>query len=250
MINLMLGDCLDLLPELANNSVDAVICDPPYGTTVCKWDSVIPFVPMWAELKRIIKPRGAIVLFGSQPFTSALVMSNVKWFRYEWVWKKARASGHLDANRKPLKAHESVCVFYEQQPTYNPQKVPGAPYAVNGKRASHEVYGQAYRTAVDKEYDGWRYPVSVISLSQGANSIERYHPTQKPVALLSYLIRTYTNEGDTVLDFCFGSGTTGVACVETGRSFIGIERDEHYFSVGQQRIETAAATLRQLELAV
>lgn len=241
------GDCLDIMPTLEAGSIDAIICDPPYGTTACKWDSVIPFAPMWESIKRLIKPRGAVVLFGSQPFTSALVMSNPGWFKYEWVWQKARGSGHLDANKKPLKAHENICVFYKQQPTYNPQKKYGKPYSVNGKRATHEVYGPAHRTASDRDYDGKRYPISVMYFSQGANSTGRYHPSQKPVELMIELIKTYTNPGDTVLDFTCGSGSTGVAAMQEGRRFVGIEKDPGYFEIAQRRISEATAQPALLE---
>lgn len=244
----ILGDALQILPTLEAGSIDAIITDLPYGTTACAWDEVIPFVPMWEQVKRLLKPRGVFVTTASQPFTSALVMSNLEWFRYEWIWDKARASGHLDANHKPLKAHENICVFYQEQPNYNPQKRAGEPYAVNGKRASHAVYGEANRTAVNKEYDGRRYPRSVLPFSQGANSEDRFHPTQKPVTLYQYLIRTYTNPSDTVLDFCCGSGTTGVAAIKEGRNFIGMELDSGYHAIAQKRLQDAAAQPMLLDI--
>lgn len=230
------GRCEDVLPTLPERSIDAVICDVPYGTTACAWDTPIAFDFMWRELKRVTKRNAAIVLFGSQPFTSALVMSNPTWFRYEIIWQKTRASGHLDANEKPLKAHENICVFYQAQPTYNPQKMPGLPYSVRGKRAGHEVYGPAVHTAVNTDYDGWRYPISVLQYSNGANSAGRQHSSQKPLALLSDLILTYTNEGDTVLDFTSGSGTTPVAAKKLGRKCIAIEQELEYCEVTVPRL--------------
>jgi site-specific DNA-methyltransferase (adenine-specific) len=219
--------------------VDAVITDPPYGTTACKWDSVIPFEPMWSELKRIIKPRGAIVLFGSQPFTSALVMSNPKWFRYEWVWEKTTATGFGNANKMPLKNHENIAVFYQALPTYQPQgleeydpkKRRGGPSGKAGAFMGRNgiTPGRHHLQRVTN------YPKTVLRFSREAGA----HPTQKPLALLEYLVRTYTNEGDTVLDFTMGSGTTGAACGNLGRSFIGIEKDAGYFNVARERIEAA-----------
>jgi DNA modification methylase len=247
MIDLRLGDCLEIMATLPDASVDAVICDPPYGTTACKWDSPIPFAPMWEQLKRLIKPRGAIVLFGSQPFTSALVMSNPTWFRYEWVWEKQQPTGHLDARRKPLKAHESILLFADGRVLYNPQGTQPA-YIKNGRESKNGkgVYGNVGNPDyVTFEQNFPRSVLRVPCLTRGQE-----HPTQKPVALMSYLVKTYTNEGDTVLDFTFGSCTTGVACIETGRSFIGIENDPEYFRIGQERTEKAAAALHQLELAV
>lgn len=236
------GDCLDILPTLEAGSVDAVICDPPYGTTACKWDSVIPFAPMWAGIKHVIKPRGAVVLFGSQPFTSALVMSNVKWFKYEWVWNKVSISGFLNAKVMPLGKHENISVFCEGTTVYNPQ-LSGSAQKSFGKKQSGISRRDAYAGSFGDEYSqGVGYPQSILKY-QRPNNIngQSYglHPTQKPVALMEYLIRTYTNEGDTVLDFTIGSGTTGVAAMHTGRKFIGIELDEGYFQIAKERIEKA-----------
>jgi len=233
------GDCLEVLPKLAANSVDAVIADPPYGTTACKWDSVIPLAPMWAELKRVIKPHGAIVMFAAQPFTSALVMSNAEWFRHSWVWSKPMGTNYLNANRDPLKSHEDIITFADGYPTYNPQKRKGTAY-----RATSGAVGDFIR---DKSVGGWvtissdRYPLSVIHFNQVQDN---EHPTQKPVDLLRYLVRTYTNPGETVLDFTMGSGTTGVACVMEERKFIGIELDVAYYQIAQRRIAEAAAQPR------
>ncbi len=188
MIQLMQGDCLERMKEIADCSVDMVMSDPPYGTTACKWDTCIPFEPMWEQLKRIIKPNGAIVLFGSQPFTSALVMSNPKMFKYSVVWQKSQSTGHLNAWRMPMRAHEDISVFYNKQPTYNPEL------------------------------------------------------KDKHIANVRPVTKTYTNDGETVLDFCAGSGTTGVACCNTNRKFIGIELDPEYFKIAQERISKAGIT--------
>lgn len=245
MITLHHGDCLDILPTLEAGSVDMVLADPPYGSTACSWDSVIDLPSMWQELKRVIKPNGAIVLFGSQPFTSALVMSNPKWFRYCLVWEKSGVTGFLDANRKPLKCHEDIAVFYGKLPIYNPQMTPTKREVTTrgANRANH--YGAHKRVTTDNR--GKAYPRSVIYCPDAINTV---HPTQKPVALLAYLIRTYTNKGDTVLDFCMGSGSTGVACIEEGRSFIGIEKDtEHgYFEIAKKRIHEAETTPRTMRM--
>lgn len=246
--DLRLGDCLGILPTLAAASVDAVICDPPYGTTACKWDSPIPFAPMWEQLKRIIKPRGAIVLFGSQPFTSALVMSNPAMFRYEWIWNTVNITGFLDVHRRPMKKHQNILVFSERQSTYNPT-LSGKATRSFGKLSTGVNKRHVYAGEFGSDYQqGVGYPQSIIEFQRPSNITDKdhgLHPTQKPVALLSYLVKTYTNEGDTVLDFTMGSGTTGVACVETGRNFIGIEKESDYFAIAQTRIEAAAASLQQ-----
>ena len=251
-IQLMHGDCLELMKEIPDGSVDLVLTDPPYGTTACKWDAVIPFEPMWAAVKRVLKANGAAVFTASQPFTSALVMSNVSWFKYCLVWEKSRATGHVHAKNKPLKKHEDVLVFSSgttvhasQSPsrmTYNPQGLVYAPYVK--KRPSAGLTGNgstfAARKSHKKEYvaEHVGYPTSVLEVASEHN-VGAFHPTQKPVALMEYLIRTYTNEGEAVLDFTMGSGTTGVACANTGRRFIGIERDEGYFQIAKERIENA-----------
>jgi len=234
------GDCLEVMPDIPDASVDAIIADLPYGTTQaqCKWDTVIPFALLWEQYKRITKPRGAIVLFSSQPFTSALVMSNVGWFKYCWVWDKITARGHLVAKKRPMAQHEDICVFYEKAPSYHPQMTlkakPERGSSVESSRTElciGKTTGE--KTQVVRTHS---YPKTILTFGMDKRN---GHPTQKPVALLEYLVRTYTNEGDTVLDNCFGSGTTGVACIQTGRSFIGIELDANYFSIAQQRIESA-----------
>jgi len=227
------GDCLEVMPTLADKSIDAIVCDLPYGTTNCSWDSVIPFEPLWAQYKRIIKPRGAIVLFGSQPFTSALIMSNIEWFRQEIIWDKVLPVGFLDANRKPMKRHENIILFSPcGYGTFNPQKTKGEPYT-RPQRKMTPVYGKFIEIAGVNE-TGDRYPTSILEISN-ANRVKNGHPTQKPVDLLAYLIRTYTNEGETILDNTMGSGSTIVAAIQEGRNAIGIERDADYFAIAQQR---------------
>ena len=238
MIELMHGDCLELMKQIPDGSVDLVLCDLPYGTTACKWDTVIPFEPMWEQYRRVAKKNAAIVLTASQPFTTALISSNMREFRYCWVWDKVRGSNFQNARRQPMKSHEDVCVFYAAQPTYNPQYWYGKPYATKARPRSRDVEGLsggsvANMCATTVSEDGRRYPLSIVRYSRDG---DRMHPTQKPVALMEYLILTYTNEGDVVLDNTMGSGTTGVACVNTGRKFIGIEQDAKYFEIAQKRI--------------
>ena len=238
---LMLGDCLERMKEIPDGSVDLVLTDPPYGTTACKWDAVIQFEPMWREVKRVLKPNGAAVFTASQPFTSALVMSNATAHHQTLVWRKNKPSGHLNAKRRHLTAHEDIVVFCNGQPLFVPQMWQSRPANKARKTKGSDVYG----AQVPSEYLGGqtdRYPTTVLEFSVVNNDGTgegRYHPTQKPVTLMEYLIRTYTNEGETVLDFTMGSGTTGVACANTGRKFIGIERDEGYFRIAQRRIDDA-----------
>lgn len=238
------GDCLDVLRTMDAGSVDAIITDLPYGTTACSWDAVIPFEPMWEVVKHVLKPRGVFVTTASQPFTSALVMSNPKWFRYEWVWEKSLATGYLNANRAPMKAHENIAVFSMNGHGYQPQKTKDKAY-----RATRGAVGDVVRDKTVGGYltvnQGNRYPRTVIKIN---GEVDTVHPTQKPVALYEYLIRTYTNEGDTVLDIAAGSGTTGVACMNTGRGFIGVEKRTDYADIARARIAKAAAQARQLEL--
>ena len=237
MINLLKGDCLELMKDIPDGSVDMVLADPPYGTTACKWDSVIDLSLMWEQLKRIIKPNGAIVMTASQPFTSTLIVSNMKMFKDCLVWKKNVASNFLNANRSHLKRHEDICIFYSKPPSYNKQYGEGVAYINkrSGKDDSGDCYGKVgKRTSTINE--GKRNPISVLEFDRETGN----HPTQKPVALMEYLIKTYTNEGETVLDFAMGSGTTGVACKNLGRSFIGMELDEGYFDVASKRINEAS----------
>lgn len=239
MYELMLGDCLERMAGIAPGSVDLVLTDPPYSTTACKWDAVIPFEPMWAAVKRVLKPNGAAVMTASQPFTSALVMSNTDWFKYAWVWEKSKASNYLQAKKCPLKNHEDVLVFSPTVAPYYPQMVDGEAYAARPGKKVTEVYRPAKDAMFRNGSDGKRYPKSIQYFKTSEAEGAVVHPTQKPVALMEYLIRTYTNEGETVLDFTMGSGTTGVACANTSRRFIGIERDDTYFQIAKRRIEDA-----------
>jgi len=232
---LILADCLDALAMLPNHSVDMVLCDLPYGTTSNKWDSVIPFETLWEQYRRVVKPSSAIVLTASQPFTTALISSNLKGFRYCLVWDKTKGGNFALAKKQPMKSHEDVCVFYGRQPTYNPQMEVRGRVRKKGGGVASDNFGIVPTVSYNNTY----YPTSIMKFSTGSRS-EHYHPTQKPVALMEYLIRTYTNEGDTVLDNTMGSGTTGVACENTGRRFIGIERDPTYFDVAVGRVSNAA----------
>lgn len=236
MIKLILGDCIERMRQLQDRSVDLVLTDPPYGVTACKWDSVIPFKPMWEQIKRIIKPRGAIVLFGSQPFTSALIMSNPEMFKYEWIWGKGRGTGFQIVKHKPLVSHENVLVFGSGSVTYNPQmRERDKPRVSKNNRRTRQMLvsnGNAYSAteALDQ-----KYPITELQFPNN-NQRDKIHPTQKPVELMEYLIKTYSNEDDLVLDFTMGSGTTGIACMNLDRRFIGIEKDPVYFEAAKQRI--------------
>ena len=244
MINLMQGDCLERMKEIPDGSVDMVLADTPYGTTACRWDSIIPLEPMWEHLKRVIKPNGAIVMTASQPFTTTLIASNMKIFKYCWVWEKSKATGHLNSKKRPLVKHEDIVVFYHKQPTYNPQgliekEVHTVSKGDRGKKgigSSGDVYNKATKDAIQTHTN---YPLSIQKFNVDMKA--EFHPTQKPVALMEYLIKTYTNESETVLDFTMGSGTTGVACVNTNRKFIGIELDQDYFEIAKKRIEDTVA---------
>lgn len=231
MIKLLQGDCLELMKDIPDGSVDMILCDLPYGITKCKWDSVIPFDSLWAQYNRVIKDNGAIVLFAQGVFTHKLSMSNISQYKYEWIWRKSFATGFLNSKRMPLRAHENILVFYKKPPTYNPQFTQGKPYKTKNGALS-PVYDENF-ASVETVSDGRRYPIDVLDFK-----IEKgLHPTQKPVALLEYLIKTYTNEGETVLDNCMGSGSTGVACNRLNRNFIGIELNKNYFDVAKERIE-------------
>jgi DNA modification methylase len=234
MIKLLQGDCLERMKEIPDGSVDMILTDPPYGTTQCKWDSIIPLEPMWEQLRRIIKPNGAIVMTASQPFTSVLTCSNFPMFRYDWVYDKPAGTGFFNAKLMPLRSHESVLIFYKNLPTYNPQMTTGHKRKTSKKKVvNSECYGKDISLP---SYDSTeRYPRSIQQFSSDKQK-GNYHPTQKPVALMEYLIKTYTNEGETVLDFACGSGTTGVAAKNLNRSFIGIELDETYFNIAKERI--------------
>ena len=246
MIDLKHGDCLELMKDIPDASVDMVLTDPPYGTTDCKWDSVIPFEPMWEHLKRVIKPNGAIVLFGSEPFSSALRMSNIKNYKYDWVWEKDKASNFFAAKFQPLNNTEIISVFStggcnngtKKPVPYNPQGV----YDVDRKMVNSRTSGGAVGVAHGANYVGeyrqskTNYPTRILKFKRDTGG---FHPTQKPVALLEYLIKTYTQENEVVLDFTMGSGSAGVACVNTNRKFIGIEKDDKYFEIAEKRIKDA-----------
>ena len=230
------GDCLELMKDIPDGSVDMVLCDLPYGTTRNKWDSIIPLDRLWERYKRVIKENGAIVLFSAEPFTSLLITSNIQWFRYDLIWSKTQGSDFLNAGRKPLRSHENICVFYKKQPTYNPQKTDGKPYKAKSGETTSTNFGKFNGNHHTENKDGKRCPLSVLRFS-GEHNRGKQHPTQKPTDLLEWLIKTYTNDGETVLDNCMGSGSCGVACVNTTRNFIGIELDEGYFNIAKNRIE-------------
>ena len=227
-------DCFNLFPLLPDKSIDMILCDLPYGTTACKWDTIIPFEPLWEQYKRIIKDNGAIVLTASQPFTSALVMSNIKMFKYEWVWEKSKATGYLNCKKRPMVAHENILIFGKGKLKYNPQKTAGRPYNKGKAHRPTGVYGKQIPVLVKNDV-GARFPRTVQYFIT-AESEGKFHPTQKPVALFEYLIKTYTNEEDLVLDNCAGSFTTSVACNNLKRRWVCIEKEEEYCRVGENRL--------------
>lgn len=255
MIQLMNGDCLKLMKEIPDESVDMVLCDLPYGTTACKWDCRIQLDALWPEYKRIVKPRSAIVLFGSQPFTSILVSSNLSMFKYSWIWEKNRATGHVHAKNRPMKKHEDICVFskgttvHEGQSNnrmiYNPQGLIKMPEGTVRKRndLGDDTVLSKRKSHHQTEYEWGNYPTSILKFDVEIGK-GRYHQAQKPVALLEYLIRTYTFENDTVLDNCMGSASTGVACINTGRNFIGIEKDAAVFEIAKSRIDNMEVQMK------
>ena len=234
-INLLHGDCLELMNDIPDKSVDMILCDLPYGVTQCKWDAIIPFDKLWEQYNRIIKDNGAVVLFGSEPFTSLLICSNLKNFKYNWIWQKNKATGFLNAKKQPLNDNETISVFYKKQCTYNPQMTVAEKTYKRGmaKRSKSDCYGE------EKDFvqvdTGLRYPKRIQYFNNNYMK-EQLHPTQKPVELLEYLIKTYTNEEEVVLDNCMGSGSTGVACINTNRRFIGMEIEEKYFEIAKDRI--------------
>jgi len=236
-IRLIQGDCLEKMGYIPDGSIDAVITDPPYGTTRNKWDTPIPLEKMWVQVWRIVKVNGAVVMTAQTPFDKVLGVSNIDNLKYEWIWRKQQGTGHLNAKKMPMKNHENILVFYRDLPTYNPQMLKGSPYTCKSGRGSTN-YGE--QVSVVTKNTGERYPLSVIDFDYCR---EKVHPTQKPVALMEYLIKTYTNEGETVLDFAMGSGTTGVACKKLNRNFIGIELDPEYFEIAKKRIENVPDTL-------
>lgn len=242
-IELYQGDCLEVMDELIKKeiTVDVVITDLPYGSTPCPWDVIIPFEEMWKRLDKIVKPNGAIILFGQEPFSSLLRASNIKNYKYDWIWKKERLTNVFQIKRRPGKITENISVFYKKQPTYNPQMTKyNGPLRSNkiGDTARFSITQKGNSTMKPKEYidKGVRYPLQIVEINRNSKYDTKFHPTQKPLALLEYLVKTYTNEGDTVLDFTMGSGTCGLACKNLNRHFIGIELDENYFNTAKERI--------------
>jgi site-specific DNA-methyltransferase (adenine-specific) len=235
------GDCLKIMPKIPDRSIDMILCDLPYGTTACKWDTIIPLDRLWEQYKRIIKPKGVVVLTAQQPFTSALVMSNPKMFRYSWVWVKDSGTGFLNAKKYPLKNSEDVLVFCEGVHYYNPQMSSGKPYTIQRGRKS-DNYGKDSIDKIVTVNEGLRYPLTTVYFNRDKPKL---HPTQKPVALFEYLIKTYTSEGETVLDTCAGSGTTAIACLNTGRKFILIEQDDKYCEIALRRIREFKEKLKK-----
>jgi DNA modification methylase len=234
-IDLRLGDCLEVMQTIPDKTIDAIICDLPYGTTACKWDSVIPFELLWKAYKRIIKDNGAMVLFGQEPFSSMLRMSNIAEYKYDWYWQKERLTNVFQVNKRAGKVIEPISVFYSNQPTFNPQKTAHLGKLVKNKPKGSHTKTSALNTIKVTEYkdDGTRNPIQLLKFNRDLNKL---HETQKPVELMEYLVKTYTNQNDIVLDNCMGSGTTGVACKNLGRNFIGIEQDPNYFEVAKARI--------------
>jgi site-specific DNA-methyltransferase (adenine-specific) len=231
-------DCLIGMKNIPDKSIDLILADLPYGITQCQWDSVISLDKLWEQYERIIKPNGAIILFGSQPFTSALIMSNPKMFRYDIVWDKVnRYTGYGNSKKMPLRRHESILVFYKKLPTYNPQMTDGKPYIAKRTGKKPEVYVSGGLSPVTTVNDGKRYPHSILSIKADNKKEKGLHPTQKPIAILEYLIKTYTNENQIVLDNTMGSGSTGIACLNTNRHFIGMELDKDIFQTAKDRIE-------------
>jgi len=245
MMQLIKGECIEVMKTIQDNSIDAIITDPPYGTTACKWDSVIPFEPMWEQLNRIIKTNGAIVLFATQPFTSSLTLSNIKYFRHQWQWIKNKPTGAFSAKYMPMKANEDILVFGLNKVNYYPimvkrtEKEFKACYRKNDSKSwGNNIQGQKGNLIKrkSKEQQWYKYPTNILDIKKDDKKNGKNHPTQKPVALMEYLIKTYTNENETVLDFTMGSGSTGVAAKNTNRNFIGIELDDNYFNIATNRI--------------
>lgn len=235
MIDIKQGDCLELMKEIPDKSIDMILCDLPYGTTHNKWDNIISLDALWGGYERVIKNNGAIVLFGDGMFTANLMLSNPKMWRYNLIWDKQRGCDFLNANVKPLKSHEDICVFYKHKPTYNKQYWYSTPYKKTKNGSLSNNYGDR-GVAYTESADGKRNPLSILSFPRDG---KRLHPTQKPIALCEWLIKTYTNESDVVLDNCMGSGSVGVACINTNRNFIGYELDEKYFEIAKKRLNEA-----------
>jgi len=239
-MDLINDDCLIAMAKLPDKSIDLILTDPPYGTTQCKWDSVIPFEPMWNELKRVIKDNGCIILFAQDKFTAKLICSNIKQHKYNLIWNKFLTTGYLNANKMPLRVHEDIVVFYNKQPIYNPQKTIGNKnhsFGNKDKSIKNRAYGKHIYIDNSKKLGNLKHPKSILNF-QAIHTSKRKHTSEKPTDLLEYLIKTYTKENDTVLDFTMGSGSTGVSCKNTNRDFIGIELDKDYFNIAKERIES------------
>tara|TARA_A100001515_G_scaffold143905_1_gene146386 strand:- start:105 stop:845 length:741 start_codon:yes stop_codon:yes gene_type:complete len=230
------GDCLEIMKNIPDGSVDMILCDLPYGTTQCKWDTIIPLEFLWEEYRRVAKRNAPMVFTAAQPFTSVLISSNLKEFKYNWVWEKSKATGYLNAKKMPMRAHEDVCVFYRKPPVYNPQMWESTPYNKGSAHRPTEVYGKQKEVLV-KNDTGLRYPRTVQYFKTAESEGKVYHPTQKPISLFKYLIETYTEEGDIVLDSCLGAGTTALAALNCNRGFIGIELDQEYVNISKERIK-------------
>ena len=238
-MELLQGDCLEIMQKIPDGTVDMVLCDLPYGITACKWDSILPFAPLWEQYRRVTKQNGAMVLFGAQPFTTALINSNRRDFRYCWYWRKNNKTGGNFAKVQLMRCIEDIAVFYRAAPTYNPQGLVELKKPIYKRPTANSITGESKNGSLQR-YKG--YPHHLLDFpNEAVNHRKRLHPTQKPVKLLEYLVNTYTHKGDTVLDNCMGSGSTGVACVRTGRRFIGIEKDPHYFQIAKERIEKEPA---------
>jgi len=235
---------MQIMDNIPDNHIDLVLADPPYGTTACRWDTPLNMRALWKHLKRVTKPSGAILLMAQTPFDKALGYSNLRMLRYEWIWIKEQGTGNLNANKMPLKKHENILVFYQKLPTYNPQFSEGKPYRIKRGYNNNKIYGKTgTRAGYITNNSGKRYPTTILHYSRDLRP--RHHPTQKPVALMTYLIKTYTNKNDTVLDFVMGSGSTGVACAITKRNFIGIELVKKYFDISVKRIKTGGQAMRE-----
>lgn len=246
MIDLRQGDCLEIMKELPNKSIDMILCDLPYGKSIADWDIVISVDKLWKEYNRIIKDKGIVVLFGNEPFSSLMRISNIKNYKYDIKWNKLNHSSPLLAKKQPLRIYEDIMIFYKKQPTYNPQMKVGKPYKKNYgyKKHNNSINGVLM---LDRDNEsGLRYPNNIINFPMSRNNQPRLHPNQKPIELLEYLIKTYTNENDLILDNCMGSGSTGIACLNTNRNFIGIELDENYFEVAKERINNAKITNKSM----
>jgi site-specific DNA-methyltransferase (adenine-specific) len=243
---IILGESIQEMSKLADESIDMILCDLPYGTTQCKWDTIIPFKDLWEQYERIIKPNAAIVLTASQPFTSNLVMSNIKLFRYSLVWEKSKSTGYLNSKKMPMRSHEDILVFYKSLPTYNPQMTQGEPYDKGKAHRPTEVYREQKGEIHVKNDTGLRYPRSVQYFKTAESEGEVYHPTQKPISLMEWLIKTYTNENDLILDNCIGSGTSALAAIRTNRRYIGIEIDESYYNITLNRIQKEISNFNKI----